>query len=124
MIISALEHCHSRGIAHTDLKPENIMLDQMCNLKLIDFGLSTFLKEGMMKGKYGTSGYAPPEWWKKKCYGNNYDLFSSAIILFCTMLGGPPFEDASSSNKLYRMFSGNPVSKNMFWQGRLKKHSK
>ena len=36
----AINHCHSNGIAHCDLKPENIMYDGADRIKIIDFNLS------------------------------------------------------------------------------------
>ena len=37
-LLDMIEFCHSKGIIHKDLKPENVMIDQQRNLKLIDFG--------------------------------------------------------------------------------------
>ncbi len=39
-IAAALAFCHEYGILHCDIKPENIMVDQMGPVKLIDFGIS------------------------------------------------------------------------------------
>ena len=41
-LLNAVEYLHTIGIAHRDIKPENILLDHMNNVKLIDFGLSSF----------------------------------------------------------------------------------
>ena len=43
-IIHGLEFCHSIQVVHRDIKLENILLDHQNRLKLIDFGLSTFLQ--------------------------------------------------------------------------------
>lgn len=40
------EFLHNAGIIYRDLKSENILLDENCHIKLIDFGLSKWLKQG------------------------------------------------------------------------------
>lgn len=49
-LISALAYVHSKGVAHRDVKPENILLDVFGNAKLCDFGLATVYKH---KGRCG-----------------------------------------------------------------------
>ena len=61
-LLNCLEHIHSRGLAHLDLKLENILLSEADNfkIKVIDFGLAEPL-EGLARTKKGTQGYLAPE---------------------------------------------------------------
>lgn len=45
-MISALVYLHKKGIAHYDLKPENIMFDKNNILKIVDFGFGEIYKKG------------------------------------------------------------------------------
>lgn len=48
-IVEGIEDCHSNGVMHRDLKPDNLVFDTAkkdATLKIIDFGLSTFYKPG------------------------------------------------------------------------------
>lgn len=95
-IISALHHCHTRGIAHRDLKPENILLDKNYDTKLIDFGFATPLEgrtgSGISYTLVGTPGYMAPEIVLGKPYqAPVVDLFATAVITFILFTGFPPF---------------------------------
>lgn len=59
-ICSALEHAHSRGVVHRDVKPENIVLDQRGTAYLTDFGLAALQSEGAA-APGGTRAYMPPD---------------------------------------------------------------
>lgn len=58
----AIEYLHSKDILYRDLKPENIAIAQDGNLKLIDFGLSTIVKDDNLTYTIcGSPAYLAPE---------------------------------------------------------------
>ena len=62
-LFRAVGHCHANGVVHRDIKPENIMIGKDKELKLIDFGLSTFHKSSNehLETITGTPYYMAPE---------------------------------------------------------------
>lgn len=104
-LIDALEHCHQRGIAHGDLKPENLLIDKNFQIKLTDFELAHFTTNS----KYiGTEGYLPPEARINKLVNSEKaDFFVSGLILFIMYVGNPPFVKSSEDDTLYNLFKNN-----------------
>jgi len=102
-MLAGLEYCHNQGVAHRDLKPENCLLGEGFLIKLVDFGFATVFKgesgmENKMLTALGTPGYAAPEILKRKKYTKNVDIFSLGVILFITIAGFPPFQEAKPDN--------------------------
>jgi len=60
-LLSALGFIHSKGIAHRDIKLENILLDDDCQLKLMDFGMYKLFSQEVLKTFCGTGNYMAPE---------------------------------------------------------------
>ncbi|XP_027359648.1 CBL-interacting serine/threonine-protein kinase 6-like isoform X2 [Abrus precatorius] len=109
-LISAVDFCHSRGVFHRDLKPENLLLDEEGNLKVTDFGLSTFSEhlwhDGLLHTTCGTPAYVAPEVIGKKGYdGAKADIWSCGVILYVLLAGFLPFQDenlVAMYKKIYR----------------------
>ncbi|KAG9133630.1 hypothetical protein Leryth_019467 [Lithospermum erythrorhizon] len=95
--ISALDFCHQNGVAHRDIKPQNLLLDGNGRLKISDFGLSALpeqLKNGMLHTACGTPAYTAPEVVYRKGYdGPKADAWSCGVILFAFLAGTLPFDD-------------------------------
>ncbi|XP_044499595.1 CBL-interacting serine/threonine-protein kinase 7-like [Mangifera indica] len=96
-LVSALHSCHQIGVAHRDLKPQNLLLDQNGNLKVSDFGLSALpeqLKNGLLHTACGTPAYTAPEVMARRGYdGAKADAWSCGVILYVLLAGFLPFDD-------------------------------
>jgi len=54
-ILCAIKYMHSANVLHRDLKPANILIDEDCNIKICDFGLSRTLPESCVGKGSGNS---------------------------------------------------------------------
>jgi len=81
-LMEGIEYLHKIGIAHLDLKLENLLLDENFKLKIADFDLSCFSRDIALIGK-GTLFYRAPELITSECQNTSAaDIYSAGIILF------------------------------------------
>ncbi|KAJ8898856.1 hypothetical protein K2173_008165 [Erythroxylum novogranatense] len=111
-LITAVGHCHARGVFHRDLKLENLLLDENLDLKISDFGLSALndqiRPDGMLHTLCGTPAYVAPEILGKKGYdGAKVDVWSCGIILFVLVAGYLPFNDTNLMNMYRKIYKGD-----------------
>lgn len=112
-LIEALEHLHSKGISHRDMKAENILLDKHYNLKVADFGYSSQKASNVTAA--GTEAYMAPEVLHSRPYhGPVVDIFGAGLILFTMRAQAKPFNKAKASDSHYKNIVANRADK--FWR--------
>ncbi|CDY10803.1 BnaA05g11330D [Brassica napus] len=98
-VVIALQTCHSMGVIHRDVKPENFLFSSEVEntvLKAIGFGSSVYIKqETELKRKVESKYYLAPEVLQGKSYGKEIDIWSAGVILYLLLCGKHPFETES-----------------------------
>ncbi|GFN90903.1 nuak family snf1-like kinase 1 [Plakobranchus ocellatus] len=96
-IVSAIHCCHQNGIVHRDLKLENIILDDVGNVKIADFGMANYYSHtSKLETFCGSPLYASPEIVNgRSYYGPEVDVWSLGVILYTLVYGSMPFESNS-----------------------------
>lgn len=108
-VARAIQHAHSRGVLHRDLKPGNVMIDEQDQIHVTDFGLAKHLDaDSSLTGQgtaIGTPHYMAPE----QAVGNSdeatsqSDIYSLGGILFAAIAGHPPLVGDTVMQTLMRV---------------------
>jgi len=94
-VCEGLEEAHKLGVVHRDLKPQNIMIDEDGNARIMDFGIARSLKVKGITGAgvmIGTPEYMSPEQVEGKETDPRSDIYSLGVILYEMLTGRAPFE--------------------------------
>ncbi len=105
-----VQHLHEQGWIHCDLKPDNVLVNENCEVKLIDFAIGQKQKKGFgrllgggSKGKIsGTRSYMSPEQIRNESLGVQSDVYSFGCTLFEIVTGKLPYTGTSSDDLLQR----------------------
>jgi serine/threonine protein kinase/tetratricopeptide (TPR) repeat protein len=94
-ICEGLAEAHRLGVVHRDLKPQNIMVDEEGNARIMDFGIARSLKAKGITGAgvmIGTPEYMSLEQVEGKEVDQRSDIYSLGVILYEMVTGKVPFE--------------------------------
>ncbi len=96
-IAKALEHAHSKGIVHRDIKPHNIMVLKNGSVKVMDFGIARLISRGntLTKEALGSVHYISPEQAKGGRVDDRSDIYSLGVVMYEMMAGRPPYDGES-----------------------------
>ncbi|XP_021843679.2 probable serine/threonine-protein kinase At1g54610 [Spinacia oleracea] len=119
-LLCGLDHCHSRGVLHRDIKGSNLLIDNNGILKIADFGLASFYdphQSQPLTSRVVTLWYRPPELLLGATYyGTSVDLWSSGCILAELYAGKPIMPGRTEVEQLHKIFKlcGSPSEE--YWR--------
>ena len=93
-IAKALEHAHSRGIIHRDIKPHNIMILKDGSIKVADFGIARIgsAQNTLTREALGSVHYISPEQAKGGHVDCRSDLYSLGVVMYEMLTGRTPYD--------------------------------
>lgn len=115
-----LQHLHSKGWVHCDVKPDNFLADDEAHIKLIDFSIAVKArkpKKGLaklfsVKSKQaaGTRSYMAPEQIRREALDIRCDIYGLGCVIFELLAKRTPFSGNSPDDLLNRHLHQNPPS--------------
>ncbi|KAJ3690129.1 hypothetical protein LUZ61_019293 [Rhynchospora tenuis] len=112
-LMQTLAICHKRGIAHRDIKPDNILFDGDGRVRLSDFGSAAWFgtEDGMehqLSGLVGTPCYVAPEVLRGSEYDEKIDVWSAGVVMYVMLSGGAvPFGGDTPADIFGAVLRGN-----------------
>jgi len=110
----SLEYMHKQGWTHRDIKPDNYLVNEKNEVRLIDFTIARKIPKGLSKmfgGKapvQGTYSYMPPEQIRGKEVDARADIYSFGCMVYELMTGKLPFTATSSTELLNKHLKARP----------------
>ena len=119
-ILNGMKYCHDRGIAHRDMKPENLLLtskDDDSNVKIADFGFAIRgAQKSALTTQCGTPGYVAPEILQNQPYDSSVDMWSIGVITYILLGGYPPFHDDNQKALFKKIKKGEFEFHEEYWE--------
>ena len=96
-IAKALDHAHSKGLVHRDIKPHNVMVLRTGAVKVADFGIARMMSKSntLTKEALGSVHYISPEQAKGGRVDNRSDIYSLGVVMYEMITGRVPYDGES-----------------------------
>jgi calcium-dependent protein kinase len=106
-LLSAINYCHTNGVVHRDIRPENIIVDSKLNLKIVDWTTARFFdKSQLMSVVKGVSSYYLSPEVLSGVYDEKCDIWSIGVILYVLLCGYPPFNGSNMEEIVQKIQMG------------------
>jgi serine/threonine protein kinase len=108
-LAAALDHLHARGLAHLDVRPENVIVTPDGEVKLVDFGIAQAagsMQELADGSRLDNIAYLAPEQVCGEPVGAATDVFALGCVVYELLAGRPPFasvEEPAAMNAAIRV---------------------
>jgi serine/threonine-protein kinase len=115
-IAKALEHAHSRGLVHRDIKPHNVMVLKNGSVKVADFGIAQVMTQSdtLTKEALGSVHYISPEQAKGGRVDHRSDLYSLGVVMYEMIAGRPPFDGDTPVSVAIQHINGGAEKPSVF----------
>ncbi len=110
-ILQALDHAHRNGVVHRDVKPQNIMLLDNGQLRMMDFGIARISRaeNQLISGKaMGSVHYISPEQAKGEMTGPRSDIYSVGVMMYEMLSGRLPFDGDDAVKVALKQITDTP----------------
>ncbi len=104
--LGGLAAVHRARIVHSDIKPQNILIDAEGRARLTDFGLARFLEEtttiSAQERVVGSPHFMAPEQWRGRKLTEATDLYAMGLVLYFALTGRLPYEGQARVALMYK----------------------
>ena len=110
-IAKALDHAHSRGLVHRDIKPHNVMVLKNGSVRVTDFGIARIMNKTntLTKEALGSVHYISPEQAKGGRVDHSSDLYSLGVVMYEMITGRPPYDGESPVSVAIQHIAGGAM---------------
>lgn len=113
---TALAYMHGNQFVHCDVKPDNMLVNALGQMKMIDFAISKKIPKGLSRlfhrqsKAQGTPSYMAPEQIRKEALDGRADIYSLGCTYYEILTGRPPFRGNNINDLLNKQLTEKPIT--------------